>query len=98
MKAGKLKTGETMAEKLLQKGEACLLIVASDASENTRTKFDRKCFFYKKPLLIYSTKEVLSHSVGQENRSVFIIAEQGFAARIYALISQEENPASDGSD
>ena len=89
MKAGRLKTGETMAEKLLRGGEAHLLIIAGDASDNTKKKFVNKCFYYKKPVQVYGGRDVLSKSVGRQNRTVFIITEENFAKRLESLISME---------
>ena len=89
MKAGRLKTGETIAEKLLRSGGAQLLIIAGDASDNTKKKFINKCFYYKKPILVYSDRDVLSKSVGRQNRTVFVIIDANFAKRLESLISME---------
>ena len=39
-KAGKIALGQTAAEAVIKKKQTQLVIVAIDASENTRTKFD----------------------------------------------------------
>jgi ribosomal protein L7Ae-like RNA K-turn-binding protein len=85
-KAGCLRTGETAAEQLLQKGQAELLIIASDASGNTKKKFINKCFYYKKPVLVYGESAVLSKSTGKQNRMVFVVTEPHFAERLQKLI------------
>ena len=38
-KAGKTVTGEFSTEKAVKEGRACLVVVASDASNNTKKKF-----------------------------------------------------------
>lgn len=86
MKAGRIQTGETMGEKLLRNGEAKLLIIAADASENTRKKFINKCFYYKTPVLVYGARETLSKSVGKQNRTVFIVTDPHFAETLRTLI------------
>ena len=46
-KAGKTKSGEFMTEKEVKEGRAHLVIVADDASDNTKKKFQNMCDFYK---------------------------------------------------
>ena len=41
-KAGKTKSGEFMTEKEVKEGRAHLVIVADDASDNTKKKFTNK--------------------------------------------------------
>jgi ribosomal protein L7Ae-like RNA K-turn-binding protein len=89
MKAGKLQTGEASAEKLLRSGEAELIIVAADASENTRKKFTNKCFYYHKPVLIYSGRDELSKCAGKHNRTVYAVTDKGFAEKLRELVQVE---------
>ena len=61
-KAGKTVTGEFMSEKAVKEGKACLVIVASDASDNTKKKFnnmEREYYkkFWKIPAKIYQQKK-----------------------------------------
>ena len=88
-KAGMLMTGEEIGEKLLQRDEAELVIVAEDASDNTKKKFVNKCFFYEKPVRIFGEKEVMSKCVGKSNRTVYIIIDSGFATRLRILIDEK---------
>lgn len=81
-KAGKIVSGEFAVEKALQDGSAFIIIIANDASDNTKKKFQNKAFFYEKQVIIFSNKEELSHSIGKFNRSVFAIIDQGFAKKI----------------
>ena len=85
-KAGMLRTGEETAEKLLRSGEARLVIIAGDASDNTQKKFTNKCFFYEKPVRIFGEREALSRCVGKPNRTVYVVTNDGFADRLLALI------------
>ena len=85
-KAGMLFTGEETAEKLLQREEAQLVIITSDASDNTKKKFVNKCFFYKKPIRIFGEKDVMSKCVGKSGRAVYVITDSGFALRLQTLI------------
>ena len=90
-KAGMLVTGEEAAEKLLKKGDAHLVIVAGDASDNTKKKFVNKCFYYQKPVLIFGEKAVMSKCVGKHNRTVYVVTDSGFAVRLQVLIDQSRD-------
>ena len=43
MKAGKVVSGEFAVDKSIKEGSAFLVIIASDASDNTRKKFSNSC-------------------------------------------------------
>ena len=50
-KAGKVASGEFSTEKSVKTGKGFLVLVADDASQNTRKKFQNMCDFYEVPLL-----------------------------------------------
>lgn len=85
-RAGKLMSGELSAEKALKSGEAFLVIVASDASDNTKDKFNKKAFYYNVPVAVCSDKAELGHSIGKDYRSVLVICDVNFANKIKELI------------
>ena len=85
-KAGKLRTGEETAELLLRQGAAQLVIIAQDASANTQKKFINKCFYYKVPIRVTQSREILSKCVGKTNRTVYVVTDAGFSTKIVALI------------
>ena len=87
-KAGMLVTGEEAAERLLKCGDAKLVIIAEDAAENTKKKFVNKCFFYQKPVRLFGERVVMSKCVGKRNRTVYVVTDNGFAARLQALIDK----------
>ena len=58
-RAGKVQSGEFSTEKSVKSGKAALVLVAGDASDNTKKKFTNMCTFYKVPIYIYGTKETL---------------------------------------
>ncbi len=79
MKAGRLASGETATEKEAKSGRAGLVIVAEDASENTKKKFRNTCRLYEIPYYEYSTKEQLGSAIGKEQRSSLAVLDAGFA-------------------
>ena len=80
-RAGKMNTGE-ITEGLIAKGEAYFVIIAGDASDNTKKKYINKCEYYNVPWLICSDKEELSGCIGRYERSVFAITDKGFAQKL----------------
>lgn len=81
-RARKIASGEFMTEKSVKGGQAYLVIVAADASDNTRKMFRNMCTYYKVPLYIYGTKEVLGHGIGKESRASLAILDKNFADAI----------------
>ncbi len=72
-------SGEFSTEKAIKEGKACLVVVAIDASENTKKLFVNKCTFYKIPIEFYSDKESIGHALGYDIRTSIAVTDQGFA-------------------
>lgn len=81
-RAGRIASGEFQTETAVKTGTACLVVVAEDASDNTKKLFSDKCSFYKVPLIIYGTKEELGHAIGKEFRASLAILDAGFAEAV----------------
>ena len=88
-KAGKVVSGEFMTEKAVKTGEAALVILAEDASENTQKKFRNMCEFYQVPLRIHAAKDYLGHAMGKEFRASLVVLDEGFAKGIRKHIDTE---------
>lgn len=81
-KAGKLASGEFMTEKMVKNKKAFLVIVAEDASENTKKMFTNMCEFYKVPICFLANKEILGHRLGKKLRASCAVTEKGLAEAI----------------
>ncbi len=81
-------SGEFMTEKSVKSGTAKLVIVAGDASDNTKKEFRDMCTFYKVPCYFYGTKEELGKSMGKEIRASLSITDDGFAGSIIKLLQE----------
>lgn len=79
MRAGKVVSGEVSVETAIKSGKAYLVIVAEDASDNTKKKFRNSAAFYEVPFLEFRTKTQLGHILGKEYRSSVAITDEGFA-------------------
>ena len=65
MRAGKLAYGTDMCLDKIKYNKAKLVIVAEDASDNTKEKFESICKEKKVDLVIYGNKFDLSHAIRQ---------------------------------
>lgn len=81
-RAGRCVCGEFMTEREIKSGAAALVIVASDASENTKKMFRNMCEFYEVPIYFYADKDTLGHAMGKEFRASLAILDEGFAKGI----------------
>ena len=81
-KAGKTVSGEFCTEKEVKSGLAALVLVATDASENTKKKFQNMCDFYEVPIYFYGDKDTLGHAMGKQFRASLAILDEGFAKGI----------------
>ena len=81
-KAGKTVSGEICTEKEVKTGRAALVIVAGDASENTKKKFRNMCDYYHVPIYFYEDKDTLGHAMGKEFRASLAVLDAGFAKGI----------------
>ena len=80
-------SGEFQTEDAVKKGSAMLVIVAEDASANTKKLFHDKCSYYEVPVYEYGTKEELGWAIGRNLRSSVGVCDAGLAD---ALIKQLE--------
>ena len=88
-KAGKTASGEFCTEKELKTGMAELVIVAEDASANTKKKFKNMCDFYEVPIYFYGDKDTLGHAMGKEFRATLAVTDAGFAKGIKKHLETE---------
>ena len=86
-RAGRIESGEFSTEKAVKKGKASLVVVASDASGNTKKKFRDMCSYYGVSIRTGPEKEVLGHAIGCEMRASLAVTDSGFADAIAALMA-----------
>lgn len=90
MKAGKVKSGAFATTDAVKSGKAWLVIVASDASDNTKKEFTNMCSFYEVPYWEYGTKDDLGRAIGKEERSSIAVCDEGFANSICKLRDEQK--------
>ena len=90
-KAGKTVTGEFSTEKSVKEGKAYLVIVAADASDNTKKKFQNMCNYYHVTLRMFSDKISLGSACGKEFRASLAVVDAGLAKTIEKHIDSYDN-------
>ena len=80
--------GEGAAKDAIKAGKANLVIVASDASDNTKKKFRNSCEFYSSKLIEYSDKFTLGRYTGREFAVVLAVMNQGIAEEIVKCLGE----------
>ena len=89
MRARRLVSGEFAVEKGVKRGDVCLVVLAGDASENTKKKFTNMCDFYNTEILIVGNISLLGRALGKEKRAVIGITDEGFRKSIEKLINEK---------
>lgn len=89
-KAGKIADGEFSTEKAVKEKRALLVIVSSEASDNTKKKFRNMCEYYKVPLYVYGAKVELGAAIGKEFRASLAVLDDGLAKAIEKRLLSEE--------
>jgi ribosomal protein L7Ae-like RNA K-turn-binding protein len=75
-------SGEFSTEKAVKERKAALVIVAEDASDNTKKLFTNMCTYYKVPICLFGEKEELGHAMGKEFRASLAVLDRGLADAI----------------
>lgn len=88
MKAGKLAYGSDMCEEKISHSLANLVIVSEDSSNNTKEKFEKICEKYNVTYIVFGNVELISHSIGKNNKTVIAILDKGFAERIEEMVNE----------
>ena len=88
MRARRLVSGEFSVEKGVKRGEVYLVIIAEDASDNTRKKFINMCDFYNTEILSVGSISLLGRALGKEKRAVLGITDEGFREGIKKIVDR----------
>ena len=89
-KASKTISGESMVLEAIRNGQAKLVIVACDASDNTKKSYTDMCSYKKVPIIFYGDKDTLVKCIGCEERAAVVILDEGFANAVNKEISARE--------
>lgn len=98
IKSGNLISGEDTCRREIQGNRVKLVIVAVDASDNTKKLFNDKADFRKVPLRYYGTKEEIGVWIGKMPRAVIAIKDKGFSTKLMEYIDLYADSKNFGGD
>lgn len=81
-RAGKVITGEDLCVKAIKSGKSVLVIIASDASCNTKKSIADSCRFYNVKYIEAATKAELGKFTGSDSRAAVSVNDDNFAKAI----------------
>jgi len=90
-RAGGVASGEFMTEPTVKEFKSYLVIVATDASDNTKKHFRDMCAFREVPYREYGDKETLGHAIGKEFRASCSVTNENLANEIVKKIDGGSN-------
>lgn len=89
-KSGKIASGEFSTEKAVKEGKAWLVLVAKDASNNTKKMFNNMCTYYQVPIYFFGEKTELGHAMGKEYRASLALTDKGLADAVEKQLKTEK--------
>lgn len=84
-RAGKIVSGEEKVYLDLKNNNSHLIILSSDASQNTSKKAFDKCSFYNKKLIVFSDRYSLGRYTGKEFSVLLSVCDKNFSEQILKL-------------
>ena len=87
MKAGRLKSGDFVTEKLIRAKGAKIALIDTKASDNTRGKYRDLCAHNGTELI---EVEELGRWIGKPGRMLAAVTDEGFAQMIRRALAQEK--------
>jgi len=81
-KSRNIASGEFLTEKAVKEHKAALVIVAADASDNTKKMFTNMCTYYDVPIYFFGEKENLGHAIGKQMRASLAVLNKGLSDAI----------------
>ncbi|MGM9986515.1 MAG: YlxQ family RNA-binding protein [Bacillaceae bacterium] len=85
-RARKIISGEELVVKEVRQKRAKLVILSSDASENTTKKIMDKATYYDVPVVNVESRTLLGNAIGKDARVVVAVVDQGFAKKLQLLL------------
>ena len=86
-RAGRIVSGAFATEKAVKERKARLLLIATDASEETKQNYQILADRYAIPCQEALTRDVLGSCLGKEYRAVAALLDEGFAKKLCTLLS-----------
>ncbi len=86
-KAGAVVINDYSVERSLSTGASHLVLVPEDSGKNVKSKYEKKCFYYKKPFFIIGEKSDYRQIFGKEAIGCIAIKNENIATKIVEIIN-----------
>lgn len=90
MKAGKVICGTDVCIENIKSRKAFLVVIANDASDNTKEKLRRICEQYEVKFVYFGDKFSLSTAVGKFDKAIYAVLDKGFSEKILQLVEEQK--------
>lgn len=87
----RLLSGEFSCENAVRDGKARLVVLAGDASGNTKKKFQNMCEYYQVPLCFVGDRAALGAAIGRSFRASAAVTDEGLAKAIIGIMRQQRS-------
>lgn len=88
-RGGHAVSGAFSTEKAVKSGKARLVLIAGDASSNTKKEFQDLCSWYDVPYLIFSDRGTIGHALGRDERVLAAVTDEKLAAAVLKVQSED---------
>lgn len=89
-RSGNLVSGDDTTLREVKKKRVSLVIIAGDASKNTKKLFSDKCSFRSIEFYEFGEKNKIGSSIGKSPRAVLGIMDKNIAIEIKKLLTESE--------
>lgn len=87
-KAGKTVSGEFSVEQAIKSKQVCLVIIAADASDNTKKHFNDMCTYRDIQIVFTCDKAELGRCTGKQERASVGVLDKGFADKLVSILRE----------
>lgn len=87
-RAQKVVSGTEAVLQSVRENKAKIVLLADDASLQTKETIQKKCRYYAVPLYEVTNQYELGHAIGKEKRVAVAVNEEGFAKKLASLLCQ----------
>ncbi len=87
-KSGNIVSGDETCINYFKKNAIYLIILAEDASDNTKKKFNDKASYRDVPVRFWNNKDELGSTIGKTSRTIIGIIDKGFAEKLLSYLDE----------
>lgn len=87
-RARRIVSGALVVEQAIKRGEAKLVLIATDSADESKKTYIKLADKYEIPYVLLLDRETLGACIGKEYRAVAALTDAGFAKRLGELVEE----------